>query len=115
MKQKLSFEETVRMAVNSISEGLITRCEAIGTILTASSELTEDLERSLQSAVMTLDRAVEDFYSAEVAACPLDAITIEEADNIYKQKDMLLFCRNGHALTMFKEIPEEKEPLAVCR
>lgn len=109
----LSFDETVRVAVNSVAEGLMDRPSAIKMIEDAAAEIVGDLESSLQAAVATLEKAVEEYLRVNVEY-PLDEITLEDASNLYQKKDVLLYCRDGHAVAMFKEISEAaNEPIVV--
>jgi hypothetical protein len=106
--KKLTFDETVRVAVNSVSEGLIDRVTAINMINKAADELVNYLECSLAAALMTLERAVDD-YKKSNELYPLDEMTTDEAIDLYIADEMLLHCRDGHAVAMFKEM---SEPLA---
>ncbi len=114
LKNKLTFEETVRMAINSVGEGLMNRQEAIRMIEDAAGQIVGSLESSLLAAVMTLERAVEEYREAYIRH-PLDDMTLVDAQSVYETKGMLLYCRDGHAVTMFREAPvEHNEPVAVC-
>ena len=56
-------------------------------------------------------------YRRTIAAHPLDEMTLEDAVNLYETKGMLLYCRDGHVVAVFREQKqaEENEPLAVCQ
>lgn len=108
----LTFNETVCVAINSVAEGLMDRQEAIRMIEDAAGSMIDGLEKSLHAAALTLERAVEEYKMANVTH-PLDEMSVEDAVNIYETKGMLLYCRDGHAVTMFKEV--DAEPLAVSQ
>jgi hypothetical protein len=114
LKNRLSFDETVCVAVNSVGLGLMDREAAIQMITEAGSEKVNDLEKGLQAAVISLEQLVEKYRKNDLRH-PLDEMTIEYAEILYKTKGMLLYCRNGHAVSMFRETKVTNEPLAACQ
>jgi hypothetical protein len=114
MNKKLTFDETVCVAINSVAEGLLDRPAAVKMITDAAGDLVNGLEKTVYAAALALERAVEEYRKANTTH-PLDEMTLEDAANIYQTKGMLLYCRDGHAVTMFREVLEHNEPLAVCQ
>ena len=74
------------------------------------------LESRMKAAVELLEKNAEE-YRRTIAAHPLDEMTLEDAVNLYETKGMLLYCRDGHVVAVFREQKqaEENEPLAVCQ
>ncbi len=111
LKNRLTFNDTVCVAVNSLGLGLMDREAAISMISEAGREKVADLENGLQAAVNSLEHSVEEFKRNNIGH-PLDEVTVEYAEFLYRNRGMLIYCRDGHAVSMFRET---NEPLAACQ
>jgi len=112
MKSKLTFTDTALMVINSVEEGVMDKATAVARIEEAAekkcAEYAAKVMKDLQVSLMALERAVEEFEGVS-NPFPLDTMTVEQAQDIYKNKGMLLLCNDGHVINVFRESTNKQE------
>lgn len=105
---KLTFVDTVKLAVNSLVEGLLEKQAAIDMIVDAAhncsidcrEKVREDLRNTFTSLKRTIDEEVTNMMND---GYPLDKITVEEAERLHDDKGMILLCEDGHVMEIYRE------------
>ena len=102
---KLSFNDTVRIVLNSFEEGLIDKLGAIQMIEDAAHNQCVDCE-DLHNCLSTIQRAMEETVEGIMEGTfshPLDFISINEALQMNEDKDIIFPCEDGHVIGVFQE------------
>jgi hypothetical protein len=111
MQKQLTFNETVKLAINGLVDGVTDKTTAVQMIEDAAHnmcvEVTSKLRKDLEVTLMTLERAVVDEINTFIY--PLDTMTIDDAVRIHNEKGVVLECEDGHV----KGIYHEKQETAV--
>lgn len=112
---QVKFNEALRIAVNSLSEGIIDKHSAIEMVENAANgrcdECGDKTATDLSVCLMTLERAVDDEIDKIInmdEEYPLDSMMVEDAVRLHDKKGMVLHCEDGHILGIYKEPVEEK-------
>lgn len=86
----LTFEQSIKVAINSLTEGIIDKGTAMAVIEDAAHNCCIDcMEAALQVSMK------RDY--------PLDSVTCEEVTKLYQEKNMILQCEDGHVMGMYRE------------
>lgn len=89
----LSLTDTIKLAVNSVSEGIMEKHAAVAMIEDAAHNHCIDCQEGY-----ILLNSIEDY--------PLDTLSLEDAQKLFKDKNMVFHCEDGHVLGMYRQIPQ---------
>ena len=86
---KLGMKDTVRLVVNSVSDGIMDKKDACAT-----------LEEAIESYIMECSQSRLDSWDS---GYPFDSMTVEAAERLYLDKGFVTLCEDGHVVGIYKE------------
>lgn len=106
----LVLRDAIKVALNSLTEGVIDKALATQIIEEAMnnncSDCKEKVENDLIACLMTLEKAIDEEMQILINMndkYPLDCLHPDEAIRLFEEKNMILHCEDGHILGMYRE------------
>lgn len=106
----VTLRDTLKVTVNSISEGLIDKSAAIEMLENAVQknciDCREKAINDLTVCLMTLENAIVEESKVSIidlnSEYPLDSMLLKDAVILNEHKKMILHCEDGHVLGMYR-------------